>query len=1318
MFTPTLVFMKKLFLLLSVCLSGYSLLHAQSPVSVNPVTGTATVSIPVMQISKGGVSIPISLNYSATGVKPKDVEGSGGIGWYLSAGGQVSRQLRGLPDDCQKDNLGNALLGWLNNTNGTNVSNFNISNDNSTSTCTDETTDINYINNNFTGYSDTEPDIFNVSAPGLSCQLVFDQSKKLQVLSAYQDLKINYQRDATSGQIISFTIINDKGTRYVFDVPESLTQTAVPPFPGAPVGYFANTYNQYLRGVSFYSNWYLSSITDINGNALSLSYTDGPSRPSSNPIELFIAGSNTKKTIYTMEQTAACKNLSSISNGKDQLTLTWISNTAGTTGSSAGGTNLSMISSVVGMGRNVQFNYSTAVFVRGDTLGYSRYFLRNVNESGCNSPVNYNFTYYGENPRGDGWYNTLLSDSSSTFTDYWGYQNTNNSTSKIPAVNVNPSNPAYPRYTNYNYPASVGPDYTYSLGSNGKYVDGTSIIYGSLSTITNANGGVTNIVYEPNDYLDVPSNSVFLGNGIRVKSITDNDGNGNNMIRNYSYLNPATGKSSGKPLTLPIYAFTIPYTGSATGKTYWDNATVISANDLSNDDHTIMYGYCKESKTGAGSTLYQYYIPATTWDNSAAPGCAGCSSAEWMRTLTNVARPTCVSYGPIINGVYIYPFTPVANYDMERGLIQKVTNYNDTGTEVNESVFTYQRTGAPTIIQGFKFEDNNGVKAYSKYNLYANTSELTSQVAKKIFDSSTLSQAQSGTTNYTYGNTYHQLIKQQVTNSDNSITAVNTTYTKDYAIANPGADSTVNAIYHLQNQNIDIPVETYTQVTRAGVTQTINAQLTKFKTITLPGNRYAYLPFQSLKYIAPDGGSFTPFSIAGGLATNDPKYLPSANYTTYSNNGVLQTADDNYRHVQTIITDQYSSSIVASFKNTAAAEIGYEDFDSSFPSGVNYVLSVPTGIVNTNSHAGNSYTFNTGQSISKAMARKVGEGYYILSAWISSSAAGNLGVTLTNSSNATSSYSEPFTNTGGISTYFEWKVPVGNMTPAFTMSLNTNQLVYIDDILFYPQSAEASTMTYDPVGHFKIAETNTNGVSAYYKNDQWGRLLFAYDQDKNIKEKKTYTTYGAQITQLPTPAIGANQNQPVLNTPVIFTVTNYSCITGVTYNWNFGDGTTASGAGSQQHTYSTAGSYTVTVTATHPQYGTATASKVYSTAYPALVPVMCQSGVTVWDNCNSPYKAIQQNDCGSNPNDNLHNYYTITGTGSGSGYGTLHYQWQVSYDNMVTWSNVGTDSPQLVMTYHNGTKQQAYIAQCIVTSSVGQTGTSNTNAFITQGCSQ
>src|SRR5258708_3823356 len=66
---------------------------------VSYFTGLPGISIPLFEVKSGSLSIPITLSYHASGIKPTDVAGWVGLGWALSAGGQVSRSVHGKPDE-------------------------------------------------------------------------------------------------------------------------------------------------------------------------------------------------------------------------------------------------------------------------------------------------------------------------------------------------------------------------------------------------------------------------------------------------------------------------------------------------------------------------------------------------------------------------------------------------------------------------------------------------------------------------------------------------------------------------------------------------------------------------------------------------------------------------------------------------------------------------------------------------------------------------------------------------------------------------------------------------------------------------------------------------------------------------------------------------------------------------------------------------------------------------------------------------------------------------------------------------------------------
>ena len=68
-------------------------------IPVSMYTGAPQISIPLYKIKSNGIEIPITLNYNASGVQPDQHPGWVGTNWSLSAGGVISRRVKGLPDE-------------------------------------------------------------------------------------------------------------------------------------------------------------------------------------------------------------------------------------------------------------------------------------------------------------------------------------------------------------------------------------------------------------------------------------------------------------------------------------------------------------------------------------------------------------------------------------------------------------------------------------------------------------------------------------------------------------------------------------------------------------------------------------------------------------------------------------------------------------------------------------------------------------------------------------------------------------------------------------------------------------------------------------------------------------------------------------------------------------------------------------------------------------------------------------------------------------------------------------------------------------------
>ncbi len=67
--------------------------------TANLYSGSFSMSIPVYIYEDDDFTVPITLEYTTTGYKPNMSTGTTGLGWNLSAGGAITREVRGIMDD-------------------------------------------------------------------------------------------------------------------------------------------------------------------------------------------------------------------------------------------------------------------------------------------------------------------------------------------------------------------------------------------------------------------------------------------------------------------------------------------------------------------------------------------------------------------------------------------------------------------------------------------------------------------------------------------------------------------------------------------------------------------------------------------------------------------------------------------------------------------------------------------------------------------------------------------------------------------------------------------------------------------------------------------------------------------------------------------------------------------------------------------------------------------------------------------------------------------------------------------------------------------
>lgn len=142
-------------------------------VTVDKFNGTLNANIPLQGYKGREMDLPLSISYTATGIKVDQVAGYTGLGWVLNAGGRIVRHIDGLPDD-----------------------NFDT-------TCGGG------------GYEAPEPynaDFFKVDAPGLSA-LYRGNIGTLPVSVIGED---NVMQVTGAGNTREFVITSSDGTKYFF----------------------------------------------------------------------------------------------------------------------------------------------------------------------------------------------------------------------------------------------------------------------------------------------------------------------------------------------------------------------------------------------------------------------------------------------------------------------------------------------------------------------------------------------------------------------------------------------------------------------------------------------------------------------------------------------------------------------------------------------------------------------------------------------------------------------------------------------------------------------------------------------------------------------------------------------------------------------------------------------------------------------------------------------------------------------------------------------------------------------------------------------
>jgi hypothetical protein len=885
--------------------------YGNTPVSY--YTGEINVSIPVYTYQDNDFTIPVSIGYNSSGFLPNKRASIVGLNWFLNAGGVISRQVNGLPDECEQTATanGDAYIGGFAGYSANKSSKYkNL----------DDLYNFNNYNNtnqifNIDG-CEIEPDKFTFSMPSHNGSFIIQNNGQARCLENkpykidLSELRVYSNSNMSTIASSKIKITTDDG--YIYEFGGCMDALEI----GGVEVMTSGTAKDIVVNA-----WHLSKITSPNGRIVSLHYKTGPNNLSNNvdPNSNFYL--TTLSKIQNVSQTSQCDYFSMLASS------TTLCSTA-SYNSCVPSINVHSIKTVylnditVDNTTSINFNYSpksTAFYTdSNDFLGLqslqkynqnmlqldsvsvkyngqldagkscslvyqnlggsygSRQFLTSVQKKGENP---YQFTYYETDKIPYPLVNKI---------DYWGFWKGGYSTSDsfLPDVSEDSNG-----------------DFTY--GSAVREPDTTYCRVALLKEIYYPTKGKSSYFYEPHSYsyrLERRSSSSFIpllfsasgyAGGARIKRIIDDNADNNLNVREFRYVdNFLTGgsSSSGVLLDWPRYrsSFSIRQPGITA------DAIVVQNNSFNTNyypgENFIHYSEVTEiSSTGNGCVNYQFTNYKTNPDDA-----AYIKHQTWTKL-----------YDPTNPNLAINSTLKLSDRSFERGKPKSITYckwnpISNTYSPVKNETTTYTQVAGD---MGSYWVGVTDLYKYAEaYKIYS-YAYLPLSIQTTVYNSN----GQINTTSENTYNVYNQISKNTMTTSDGTIVETGNVYPQDIAGSsdaglNPIISQNINIAQNLVNKNMFTPIMQNSTCKNGKITSVnYNLYNTYSANIYLPQTRYMYTvtnPFedcQSFNALSSDISSdYKSMSVEDNKNTEDEDNftVPSGYTMKISYNGVFEYDND------------------------------------------------------------------------------------------------------------------------------------------------------------------------------------------------------------------------------------------------------------------------------------------------------------------------------------------------------------------------------------------------------------------------------------------
>ena len=1025
--------------------------------SVNYATGTLNVQIPLYTVTAGDISVPIGISYQATGLKVGDTTTRVGMGWRLFAGGQIIRIVKGR---ASKDNTGALYpVFFYMIPIGTSIDNLtyepytSLSNPDSALNAAYHRFFDNIPSGAQCDYmADLEPDMFYFEIPGRSGLFIMDAAGEKGYTIPYQYLTIEAHSgyDNTQQQNYKwFSIIDEKGTRYVFQTAEYTKENRTP--------HPSNNYTGALKD-AYYSTWYLNSIESLSGKRVTFDYSL-PTKEIKKRVNYIynFTYKNTNTSFWgglfpeygwaerieedNIITETSRRFLTNIKTSEETVTFT--------------GNLLNTIMVKRGKSDNGNEKIIEEFLFGYQKLGFYQFLTTLQLQSGYNSMTQSicSFTY-------DTTYN-LPAWNSNDF-DWWGYYNgANNSKTDYCPNHVQEILNGLPVY--------VG---TANRDMNGIYVK-TNI----LTSIKYPTGSQIEYVYEPN------KTSTYETSGVRIEQIKQISETGKTEITSYGYQNNNNG-DKWVNLSNIVYGRRVNILFN-----YY-----VSAHPLNQifdiDGSTICYYHeVTETHPDGSKTVYAY------------DDLGGSDSTYFASKSMYYIASDKPNY--IDDNELRAPHNPVF---WRRKQLISVTQQNKDGLQVSKQVYKYKSPNSLPV----EFKMNGYVSDIIFQNPFESAipkvfqyTWISQPVLLDYVETIQGPSNQYSKTVYEYDPNTFVPTRITVIDSEGTRRSTIIKYPFDYIFSKNTVPSDVDipayALVQLQQTGVVVPIEQVTTVQHGanGTEHVTSGSQNEFRCYIPkynPYNTYSIiLPYKSKALRLKDPISIQEkdlfrYSIYNDslfktVETTDNYDAITYSYTTPEGNNatgydmrLLSRRDENDREVSYIYPVGYGVNEYHRMMPPIGEVVGAKVAPSS--SGrlnqafhTSFEENLTGNIATLNAKTGN----NVHQGVYTINLSYFAAGSYLLSYWQSSD-SGATWNRMTQTINITTQTSYNIGGTG----------------------------YWIDEVRLMPANARMTTCTYSPQGNV-TSKTDENGQTTYYKYDALGRLIEVRDNERNLLKSTEYS---------------------------------------------------------------------------------------------------------------------------------------------------------------------------------------------------------------------